>query len=63
MAVVLADALAALSPDHREVIILRNIEELDWPEIGRKTNRTSDAARVLWALALKQLRPLIEERL
>jgi RNA polymerase sigma-70 factor (ECF subfamily) len=36
MAVVLADALASLSPDHREVIILRSIEELDWPEIAQK---------------------------
>ncbi|HVC93407.1 MAG TPA: sigma-70 family RNA polymerase sigma factor [Pirellulales bacterium] len=63
MAVVLADALAALSPDHREVIILRSIEELDWPEIGRKMDRTPDAARVLWARALKQLRPQIEQRL
>jgi RNA polymerase sigma-70 factor (ECF subfamily) len=63
MAVVLADALEALSADHREVIILRNLEELDWAEIARKMNRTPDAVRVLWMRALKQLRPRIEERL
>lgn len=63
LAVVLADALAVLAPDHREVIILRNLEELDWPEIAEKMNRTPDAVRVLWMRALKQLRPRIEERL
>lgn len=63
LAVVLADALEALSPDHREVIILRNLEELDWAEIAQKMDRTSDAVRVLWMRALKQLRPRIEERL
>jgi len=63
MAVVVADALAALSADHREVIILRSIEEFDWTEIARRMDRTPDAVRVLWARALKQLRPRIEERL
>lgn len=63
MAVVLADALEALSSDHREVIILRNIEELDWAKIAQKMDRTPDAVRVLWARALKQLRPRIVERL
>ncbi|MGH7193366.1 MAG: RNA polymerase sigma factor, partial [Candidatus Saccharimonadales bacterium] len=63
MSVLLADALAELSPDHREVIILRSIEERDWPEIAEKMKRTTDAVRVLWARALKQLRPHLEERL
>lgn len=61
--VVLADALAELSPDHREIIILRSIQELDWPQIAQRMNRTPDAVRVLWARALRQLRPLIEQRL
>lgn len=61
--VVVADALAALSADHREVIVLRSIEERDWPEIAEKMGRTPDAVRVLWARALKQLKPRIEERL
>ena len=62
MTVVVADALALLSADHREVIILRSIEERDWPEIAEKMGRTPDAVRVLWARALKQLKPRIEER-
>lgn len=62
-AVVVADALAALNADHREVIILRSIEERDWPEIAEKMGRTPDAVRILWARALRQLKPRIEERL
>jgi len=61
--VLLANALAELAPDHREVIVLRNLEERDWDEIARRMNRTPGAARMLWARALKQLRPLLEERL
>jgi RNA polymerase sigma-70 factor (ECF subfamily) len=62
MSVILADALAELSDDYREVIVLHNLEELDWPEVARRMNRTPSAARMLWARALKQLRPLLEER-
>jgi RNA polymerase sigma-70 factor (ECF subfamily) len=62
MSVILADALADLSEDYREVIVLHNLEELDWPEVARRMNRTPSAARMLWARALKQLRPLLEER-
>jgi RNA polymerase sigma-70 factor, ECF subfamily len=62
MSVILADALAELSEDYREVIVLHNLEELDWPEVARRMNRTPSAARMLWARALKQLRPLLEEQ-
>jgi RNA polymerase sigma-70 factor (ECF subfamily) len=62
MSVILADALAELSEDYREVIVLHNLEELDWSEVARRMDRTPSAARMLWARALKQLRPLLEER-
>lgn len=62
-AVVVADALAELSREHREVIVLRSIQELDWPQVAEKMGRTPDAVRVLWARALKQLRPHIERRM
>jgi RNA polymerase sigma-70 factor (ECF subfamily) len=61
--VVLADALADLSDDHREVIVLRSLEERDWNEVARRMGRTTGAVRLLWTRALKQLRPLIEKRL
>jgi RNA polymerase sigma-70 factor (ECF subfamily) len=63
MSVVLANALAELSDDHRQVIILRSIEELDWPQVAQRMKRSVGAVRLLWTRALKQLRPLIEERL
>jgi RNA polymerase sigma-70 factor (ECF subfamily) len=63
MIVVLADALAELTTDHREVLVLRSIEELDWDDVAQIMGRSPGAVRMLWARALKQLRPLIEERL
>ncbi len=63
MGVVLADAMAELSPDHREVIRLRNLQDLDWPEIARRMDRSEEAARKLWTRALVNLKPLIESRL
>jgi RNA polymerase sigma-70 factor (ECF subfamily) len=63
LSVVLADALAELTADYREVIILGSIEELEWNEVAKKMNRSQGAVRLLWARALKRLRPLIESRL
>ncbi len=63
MSVVLADALAELSADSLEVIVLRSIEERDWDEVADKMGRSQGAVRLLWARALKRLRPLIESRL
>ena len=60
LSVVLADALAELPPDYREVIVLRNLRELDWEQVAHKMGRSTDAVRMLWTRALKQLRPLIE---
>src|SRR5262249_38946462 len=63
LSVVLADALADLRPDYREVLVLRSLEELDWDQVARKMDRSTGAARLLWARALTRLRPLIEARL
>jgi len=63
LSVVLADALADLSPEHHKVIVLRSLEERSWEEVARKMGRTTGAVRVLWARALTRLRPLIEARL
>ena len=63
MRVVLADAMAALPEDYREVLFLRNLQELDWEEVARRMSRTPGAVRMLWTRALKELRPLIESRL
>ena len=61
LGVLLADALAQLSPPRREVIVLRNLEELDWPQVARRMGKSEAAVRKLWARALLALRPLIED--
>jgi RNA polymerase sigma-70 factor (ECF subfamily) len=63
LSLVLADALADLSADYRNVIVLRSLEERDWEDVAGRMQRTSGAVRVLWARALTRLRPLIEARL
>lgn len=59
--VVLASYLATLSPQHREVIELRNLRGLPFEQIGRRLNRTTGAVRMLWLRAIRQLRELFEE--
>lgn len=61
-AVVLADALAKLTPDHRDVIVLRSIEELDWMDVAERMGRSRTAVRMLWTRALKQLRTHIKDQ-
>jgi len=63
LGVVLSDALADLSEDYREVIVLHHLEGLGWDEVARGMGRTVGAVRMLWTRALKQLRPLIDGRL
>jgi RNA polymerase sigma-70 factor, ECF subfamily len=60
LSVLLADALAQLSPARREVIVLRNLEELAWPDISRRMGKSEAAVKKLWTRALLALRPLIE---
>ena len=56
-----ADALSALKDDDREVIVLRSLEEHDWPEIGRRIGRHPEAARALWVRALRRLSAVVKE--
>jgi RNA polymerase sigma-70 factor (ECF subfamily) len=54
--VLLADALHALLPDYREVIILRNLEGLTFPQVAERMGRSLDSVEKLWVRALVQLR-------
>jgi RNA polymerase sigma-70 factor, ECF subfamily len=63
LGIVLANALSELSEEHRNVIVMRNLEDCDWPEIAESLSRTEAAARMLWTRALQKLRPLVEHRL
>jgi RNA polymerase sigma-70 factor (ECF subfamily) len=63
LTLVLAEALAELNEDHREVLVLRSLEERDWDETARRLKRTVGATRMLWARALRALRPVLESKL
>jgi RNA polymerase sigma-70 factor (ECF subfamily) len=57
--IILADALAELPKDYRDVIVMRHIEGLPFEEVARRMERTSGAVRMLWLRALKNLREMI----
>jgi RNA polymerase sigma-70 factor, ECF subfamily len=63
MGVVLADSLAQLSDDYREVIVLHHLQGLEWDAVARRMKRTKGAVRMLWTRALKELRPLIDDEM
>jgi RNA polymerase sigma-70 factor (ECF subfamily) len=58
-AVLLADTLDQLSDDYREVLILRHLEELTFPEVAERMQRSVDSVKKLWARALDRLRRLL----
>jgi RNA polymerase sigma-70 factor (ECF subfamily) len=51
----LEDALEALEPQYREVIILRCFEELSFREIGTRLDKSEDACRMQYARAMAAL--------
>jgi RNA polymerase sigma-70 factor (ECF subfamily) len=59
--IVLAEALERLPPDYREVLVLRNLEELPFNEVAIRMNRSVDSVKKLWARGLAQLRGLMRE--
>ena len=54
----MADQLAQLPPDYREVIVLRNLEGLPFAQVAKRMGRTSGAVRILWLRALDHLRQM-----
>jgi RNA polymerase sigma-70 factor (ECF subfamily) len=60
-AALLADTLARLKPDHREVIVLRNLEGLSFEEVARRMGRSAGAVRMLWLRALDRLKQLLTQ--
>lgn len=55
----LAEALARLPEHYREVLILRHLEELSFPEIAERLGRSLDSVKNLWARGLAQLREVM----
>jgi RNA polymerase sigma-70 factor (ECF subfamily) len=58
-AVLLADALEKLPEDYREVIVLRHLEGLTFPEVSRRMGRSGDSVEKLWVRGLAQLRQVM----
>jgi RNA polymerase sigma-70 factor (ECF subfamily) len=56
----LADQLARLPDDYREVIVLRNLEGLAFDEVARRMGRSAGAVRILWVRAVDRLRQQLE---
>ena len=52
----LADHLAELPEDYRQVIVLRNLEGLPFKEVAESMGRSSGAVRMLWLRAIDGLR-------
>lgn len=52
----LAEILERLPDDYREVIVLRNLEDLPHAEVAERMGRSEGAIRMLWVRALARLR-------
>jgi RNA polymerase sigma-70 factor (ECF subfamily) len=54
-------ALESLSSDHREVVVLRKIEELSFEQVSQRLGRSPDACRMLLARAMAALTLAMED--
>jgi RNA polymerase sigma-70 factor (ECF subfamily) len=55
----LAEAIETLPLLYREVIVLRQVHGLSFPEVARRLGRTEDSVKNMWVRALRQLRGLL----
>jgi RNA polymerase sigma-70 factor (ECF subfamily) len=58
--VLLADALRRLPEEWRELLILRHLEGLTFPEVARRLGRSVDSVKKQWPRALAGLRRSLE---
>jgi RNA polymerase sigma-70 factor, ECF subfamily len=59
-AATLANQLAKLPDQYREVLVLRHLQSLSFDEVARRMERSAGAVRMLWLRAIDQLRRLLE---
>jgi RNA polymerase sigma-70 factor (ECF subfamily) len=57
----LANALGRLPPDWRDLLVLRHLEGLSFPELARRLGRTIDVVKKQWPRALAGLRRILQE--
>jgi RNA polymerase sigma-70 factor (ECF subfamily) len=56
-----AEALEQLTPDYREVILLRNLERLPFNEVAERMGRSRPAVQMLWMRAMEKLQEVLVE--
>lgn len=61
--VLLAEALARLPEEWRDLLILRHLEGLTFPEVAQRLGRTVDSVKKQWPRALAGLRRALEGEL
>jgi RNA polymerase sigma-70 factor, ECF subfamily len=61
--VLLAEALGRLPEEWRELLILRHLEGLSFPEVARRLDRSIDSVKKQWPRALAGLRRLMEREM
>lgn len=54
-----AAALATLSPDYQEVIVLRNLERLPFNDVAERMGRSRPAVQMLWMRAIRKLQEAV----
>ncbi len=58
----LEEALAQLKPEHRDVLLMRKVEELTFAEIAERTSKSPDAARMLVGRAMAALTKVLADQ-
>jgi RNA polymerase sigma-70 factor (ECF subfamily) len=58
-AVILADALDQLPDDYRDVLVLRHLEGLTFPQVAERMGRSLDSVEKLWMRGLARLRQIM----
>lgn len=61
-AIILADQLAELPPDYREVLTLRHLQGLPFKEVALRMGRSPGAVRMIWLRAIERLRQRLDAR-
>jgi RNA polymerase sigma-70 factor (ECF subfamily) len=56
----LQQAMTTLPAEYRQVLAWRHHDQLSFEEIGQRTQRTANAARLLWLRAVERLRRQLE---
>lgn len=60
-AVVLADYLARMPDEYRQVLMLRNLQGLGFAEVAQQMDRSAGAVRMLWVRAIRHLRQMMND--